>query len=224
MSGHGYIGGTNRLAGDAIDTRVGNEREDQWGEMPARIVSFNPSKQTATIQPLLMKRLNGVPTSLPELHDVPVRFTRAGGGSVTYPIAAGDKVTLRPQMRSSEAFHSDGGDDGYAASDGRSFNLSDMEAFLDGGESLTDPIPNFDPRNLHIRANASGSFGMKMSQDGKVAIEGAEGNVYDILAQVVEILGVLTTTVSGGSSAGIWPITQQPELAALAAKLRAMAL
>src|SRR5690606_2618443 len=138
-----------------------------------------------------------------------------------FPIAPGDKVTLRPQMRSTENYMTDG--DG-SASDARSFNLSDMEAFLEGGESLNDPIENFDPSNVNVRFDKAGQYGIKGSQDGKIRIDGSEGNIYELLAEVVEILGELTTTVSSGSSSGVWPITQQAQLAAIAAKLRAMVL
>lgn len=217
----GRQGKTTNSMDDVIGTKMLEERQSQWGEIPGEIVAFDAAKQTATIQPLYKPQFNGKPIDMPQLLEVPVRFTRAGGGGITYPIAAGDKVTLRPQMRSTENYNTDGNGE---ASDARSFNLSDMEAFLDGGESLNEPIENFDAENVHIRFDPAGNFGMKGSADGKVSLEGSEGNIYDLLAQVVEILGVLTTTVSGGSSTGVWPITQQAELAAIAAKLRAMAL
>ncbi len=53
-----------------------------------------------------------------------------------------------------------------------------MEAHLAGGESLKDPIQNFDPNNHHIRFNEDGTFGFKGSPDGKFELKGAQGNVY----------------------------------------------
>ena len=217
----GRQGKTTNWADDAIGTKVLDERQAMWGEIPGEIVSFDPAAQTATIKPLYKPKFNGKPVDMPELLEIPVRMTRAGGGGITFPVAAGDKVTLRPQMRSSENYHSDG--DG-AASDARSFNLSDMEAFLEGGESLQDPIPNFDPDNVHVRFDPDGNYGMRGSQDGKIAIEGSEGNIYSMLARLAEIVAEHETNVTKGSSTGTYSHTLAGEAADIAAKLRAMEL
>lgn len=217
----GRQGKTTNSTDDVIGNKILDERQSMWGEIPGEIVSFNAGNQTATIRPLHKPKFNGKPIEMPELLEVPVRFPRAGYGAITFPVQPGDKVTLRPQMRSTENYLTDG--DG-SASDARSFNLSDMEAFLDGGESLEDPIPNFDNANFHARFDPNGNYGMKGSKDGKLRLDGSQGNIYEILTEICEILGELTTTVSSGSSAGVWPITQQAQLAALAAKLRAMVL
>ena len=218
----GYIGKTTNGDSDVVGMQTQSEREAQWGEMPGKIVSFDGATQTATIQPLYKPKHNGVAVDMPELLEVPVRFPRAGNGAFTMPIQAGDVVTLRPQMRSSENYH--GGED-YEASDTRSFNLSDMEAYLDGGESLANPIPNFDGSNMHMRFDPEGQFGVKGSKDGKIKIEGSEGNIYDLLAQVVELLASDTLEIKYGSSAGTGhALEHQSAYAAIAAKLRAMAL
>jgi hypothetical protein len=207
---------------DIIGTRAVDETNAQWGEIPGEIVSFNPQKQTATIRPLFRPKHNGKPVDMPELLEVPVRFTRAGFGGITFPIQAKDRVTLRPQMRSSEKYHSD---DKYEATDARSFNLSDYEAHLDGGEPLKDPIPNFDNMNAHIRFNPEGTYGIRGSKDGKVAIQGKEGNIYELLVQVVELLAADTLVIKYGSSSGSGhQLEYQAQYAAIAAKLRAMAL
>lgn len=217
----GRIGKTTNSPDDVIGQAITDERKAMWGEIPGQIVAFDAATQTATIKPLYKPRFNGKPIDMPDLLEVPVRMTRAGGGGVTFPVGAGDKVTLRPLMRSTENYL-DGGDG--TASDDRSFNLSDMEAHLDGGEPLTDPIQGFDASNVHVRFDPDGEYGLKGSAAGKVALYGTEGNLYDLLVQVVEILGAETTTVSGGSSTGIWPLTHQAQFAALAAKLRGSAL
>ena len=218
----GYLGKQTNWGDDAIGQKIVDERQAQWGEIPGRIVSFDAQKQTATIKPLYKPSFNGKPVDMPDLLEVPVRFARGGGGmAVTFPVKADDRVTLRPQMRSTENYHTE--DDG-SASDRRSFNLSDMEAFLEGGESLNDPIQGFDSMNAHMRFNASGTYGLRGSPDGKIKIEGNQGDIYDLLVQVVEILGAETTTVTFGSSTGTHPLTHQGQFAALAAKLRAMAL
>lgn len=205
----GYRGKTTNLRREVTAVQAESERESMFGEIPGKIVSFDAEKQTATIQPLFKPKHNGVPVDMPELQEVPVRFPRAGGGAITHPVKEGDVVTLRPQMRSSEHYHTDGE---YVASDTRSMSLSDMEAFLDGGESLKDPIQNFDAENMHLRANEDGSHGIRVSEDGKFALDGAQGDVIDIVAQIAELLGTDTDT------------EHRAQYEQLAEKLRAMSL
>lgn len=218
----GYLGKTTNLSREVIGQQAQSEREDQWGEIDGEVVAFDAAKQTATIQPLYKPRFNGKAVDMPQLLEVPVRFPRAGGGGVTYPVQAGDKVTLRPKMRSSENYHTDG--DG-AASDNRSFNLSDMEAYLDGGESLTDPIQGFDPDNTHVRADPEGNFGLRMSQSGKVKLDGSEGNIYTLLAQAIRLIGSDQLQINHGSSSGSGhALHNAAAILEIADKLDAMAL
>ena len=163
----GYLGKATNWAPDVHGAQDQAEREDQWGEMPGQVVSFDPAKQTISVQPLYKKRLNGVPTDLPVLLDVPVRFPRAGGFIITHPIKVGDKVTLRPQVRNTEVYHAEDG--AFAAADARSFSLSDMEAYLDGGESLSDPIQGFNSANMEIRA-AGGLPKIEISEGGMILL------------------------------------------------------
>ena len=218
----GYRGKTTNAGRENTAAQAQAERESQWGEITGTIVSFDETTQMASVQPDYKPRHNGELVDMPQLDEVPVRFTRAGGFVVTTPVKPGDKVVLRPQMRSSEEFHT-GGD--YAPQgDTRSFSLSDMEAFLDGGEPLSDPIPNFNSSNMEIRT-ADGSFKIEMSEDGKFRIVGAEGNWFDLLTQVVELLAADTLQINYGSSAGTGhALEKQAQYAEIAGKLRSMAL
>lgn len=215
----GYRGKTTNAGREVVAAQAQAERETQWGEITGTVVSFDPATQTASIQPDYKPRHNGEPVDMPQLDEVPVRFTRAGGFVITSPVKAGDKVVLRPQMRSSEEYHTGGR---YTpVGDTRSFSLSDMEAFLDGGEALTDPIPAFNSSNMEIRT-ASGDFKIEMSEDGKFKIVGALGDWFDMVARLAEIIATKETIVGSGSSAGLWPHTLQAEAAEIAAKLRGM--
>ena len=217
----GRTGKATNWLDDVIDMKILRHQQSQWGEIDGEVVSFDASKQTAEIKPLYKPTFNGKAVEMPNLYDVPVRFTRAGNGGITFPIQPGDKVTLRPKMRSSEKYHEE--QDGQA-SDARFYSLADMEAYLDGGESLKDPIKNFDPSNAHVRFDPEGKYGIKGSKDGKVKIEGSEGNIYELLARAVEILAEHETNVTKGSSAGTYTHTLKAEAMEIAAKLRAMAL
>lgn len=182
----GHIGKRTNHPDTSGGARVQAEREDQWGAMPGRIVSFDAETQTATVQPLFKPRHNGEPVDMPELQEVPVRFLRAGGFVITTPVKVGDKVELRPQARSTANYHTGTGD-AFAPADSGSFSLSDMEAHLIGGESLGEPIPNFNASNMEIRS-ADGAFRVEMSEDGKFKLVGAQGEVFDLIATLCELL------------------------------------
>lgn len=217
----GYLGKRTNQQRDVTGQQAQSEREAMWGPIPGSIVSYDAASQTATVQPLYKPIHNGQPVNMPQLFEVPVDLPRTGSAAVTFPIPAGTRVMLTPMMRSMDNYDAD--DDG-APFDGRSFHLADMRASIVGGDSASSPLAGVDPDNTHFRFNTSGTFGMKGSPDGKVSLTGAQGDVIDLLAQVVELLGAETTTVSGGSSTGIWPLTHQAQFTAIANKLRAMVL
>lgn len=218
----GYRGKTTNRGREVVAVQAQAEREAMWGEMTGTIVDFDPATQTASIQPDYRPVHNGETVAMPVLEEVPVRFLRMGGFVMTTPIKPGDKVSLRPQMRSSEEYHTGG--EATAGGDRRSFSLSDMEAFLDGGESLSTPIPNFNPTNMEIRS-ADGQFKMEMSEDGKFKFDGAAGNWFQLLADLADLLAQDQLIIMYGSSAGTGhSLSNRAQYAEIAAKLREMSL
>lgn len=216
----GYIGKTTNTPQDVVGQFAQAEKDATWGAIPG-VTTSAWNGRTVNVKPLYKPVVNGEQLDMPELLEVPLDQPMTADGGMTFPIPVGTPVMLTPQMRAMDGWE-EGGD--ATPTDARSFHLSNMRASISGGESLSQDIPDIDLQNFHLRANGSGSFGFKASPDGKFQMNGAEGDVLDVLAQVCEILAVLTTTVSSGSSTGIWPITQQAALAALATKLRAMVL
>ncbi len=188
----GYRGKTTNAGRENVAVQAQAEREAAWGELTGKIVSFDAAKQTATIQPDYRPFHDGKAVDMPELQEVPVRFTRAGGFIITHPIKVGDKVTLRPQMRSSEQFHE--GEAYETPNDSRSNSLSDMEAFLDGGESLSQPIGDFNAGEMEIRTEAGfpkiklneGGGSMKLMINDSCYIE-MSGEGIKIVAPKIEL-------------------------------------
>lgn len=218
----GSRGKTTNQLGENVAVQAQSERESMMGEMPGKVVSFNSEKQTITVQPTYRPVHNGEAVDMPELLEVPVRFPKMGGFVMTTPVKTGDMVTLRPQMRSNEEYHTGGKNE--SPKDSRSSSLSDMEAFLDGGEPLTDPIPNFNSENFEIRS-ADGQFKMEMSEDGKFKMEGAQGNWFELMTQLAEKLSEDGLNVLTGSSAGTGhELEHRSDYADIAAKMRGMAL
>lgn len=182
MSGIGYNGKTINREREVVAMQAAGERESMWGPIDGEIVDYDPAKQTATIKPLYKPQHNGKSIDMPNLMEVPINFSRSGQGAFTYPMPAGTRVRLTPKMRSTENYHT--ADDGEA-SDTRSFALSDMEATIDGGDSLTNPLPNVDPANTHWRFDPNGNFGIRGSADGKIRIEGNQGDIYALTREAI---------------------------------------
>lgn len=180
----GRIGKTTNSPDDVIGQAITDERKAMWGEIPGEVVSFDAATQTATIKPLYRPRFNGKPIDMPELLEVPMRFPRSGGFTITHPVKAGDKVTLRPQMRSSENYLTE--DDGEA-SDDRSFNISDMEAHLAGGESLNQPISDFSTSGMQIRGE-SGWPRIELNDDGGMKLMFSAGCYIEMNGEGIKMV------------------------------------
>ncbi len=125
-------------------------------------------------------------------------------------------------MYDASAYDTDGG--AFDAVSDRSFSLSDMRATVVGGDSVSSPIKNFDAQNHHVRFDEDGRFGIRGSPDGKVAIEGAQGNVYTLIATALRSLANAKTVVTSGSSTGLYDHNQKAAVLAIADLLDGMAL
>jgi len=221
----GYSGKTTTRRGEAEAHQNASDRESMFGEMPGEIIEFDPATQKAMIQPLYKPRHsdgNGgfIEVDLPVLEEVPVRFDRCLRGRLTYMLEPGDRVQLRPQMRATELFHLE---DNHVATDVRSYSLSDLEAYMDGGEPLLNPIQNFDDQHVHLGFDGEdGLFGLRGRINGTMRVDLAPGELLDILAQIAEAAAANTTIVTSGSSVGTYVHSQAANLSALAATLRAM--
>lgn len=178
----GYVGKAVNEQREVVGAQADARTEAMWGPIDGEVVDYDAATQTATVRPLYKPMHNGKPVDMPELQKVPINFPRSGQGAITHPVPAGTRVRLTPMMRSSELYHTE---DNGEPSDTRSFALSDMEASLTGGDPLTSPLQNVDPDNTHIRANAEGTFGLRISPDGKFMHEGAEGDIYALVHEAV---------------------------------------
>ena len=202
----GNVGKTTTDLLDIVSLRAKSEVQAQFGEMPGMIVSFDPVRQTAYIKPLYRPTIRGERVELPMLDDVPVRFQRVNTHAFTIPIRPRDIVTLRPIFRSTDKYHS-GGNFEHPL-DNRYNSLSDMEAHIDGVYSLVDPIKNFLNDVVHIRTTEDGSYGARLSEQGKFALDGNSGNLLDLLVAGLETIELALNTLNNAHSPGR-PVTDQ---------------
>lgn len=220
----GYSGKTTNWRNEVTAQQAQAEREAMWGPIPAEVVegSYDHDAGTITARPLHKPIHNGEAVDMPDLYEVPIDLPRTANAGLTFPIPGGTKVMLLPAMRSMEKY--DDENDG-APSDSRSFNLSDMRATIVGGDSLSQPLKNVDPDNTHLRFDAEGKYGLRGSPEGKLKLEGSEGNAYTILAEFMELVASDQLQIAYGDSAGTGHAMQNRDrLMELAALIRKMAL
>lgn len=218
----GYTGKVTNSAEDAVGRMAQGERETTWGAIPGEIIDYDAAKGTATVRPLYKPKINGQTVEMPDLYEVPVDQPRSGNSGLTFPIPAGTKVMLAPQMRAMDEYEEGNEGDPY---DARSFHVSNMRASLSGGDSLSDPLPNADPDNTHLRFDPDGNYGLKGSPDGKFKLDGSDGNIYELLAEAIELIASDTLQINYGSSAGSGhALENAAALTVIAGKLRNMVL
>ena len=211
----GHIGKVTNSERTKAELAARRDREDQLGPIRGEIVSFDPETQTATIRPKVVKKdVEGNDLMPPDLEEVPIDFPNAGGGRLTSPVRIGDQVILTPSARSTEA------DEDGRAPDTRSLSLSDMRATVTGGNMPGEGMKGFDADNTHLGFDDDGKYGLRGNGEGKAAMDIAQGELLDLLAQALELLAGEQAVVGGGSSSGSWDIKNQSEYAALAAKVR----
>lgn len=136
--------------------------------LPAEVVSYNRSKQTATVQPSLQRGYDEggsvVVVNLPQIVNVPVAHPRAGGCWIHLPIDKGDAVMLIISERSLDNWKAQGGISDPA--DRRKFNLTDAVA-IPGGYSPALPFTPVNGEDLEIRNDDNS---MLISKAGPVSI------------------------------------------------------
>jgi len=176
--------------------------------MPGIIVSFDPSKQTATVQPGLQgvqSNADGTrtPVSIKPIQDVPVIFPAGGGHTLTFPVKAGDECWLMFAERSIDNWHQHGGV--QQPSDWRMHDITDAVCLvglrsqakqLTGGvdtqatmlrsDDATSVISINGPQTL-ITIETGGSGGDSITVDGKSHIVTVSTKNTTILSNFINI-------------------------------------
>ena len=76
----------------ATDHQIQQNQLNLHTALPAKVVSFDPAKQTVSLAiQIKMQLVDGSGADIPPLLDVPVSFPRGGGFAVTFPLKAGDE-------------------------------------------------------------------------------------------------------------------------------------
>jgi len=159
--------------------------------LPASIVSYDYTKQKATVQPLLKKPYVTGGESLPEIPNVPVIFPKGGGFSMHFPLNAGDVVLLLFSERSIDQWLNRGGE--ILPLDPRKFDLSDAIA-IPGLMPFSETSPAEDNTNFTLKI---GSGTIKVQPSGKFLFNGATEELMNIVDELFGLLQSATVASFG---------------------------
>lgn len=128
--------------------------------MPGIVQSFDPIKQTATVQPAVLEVMtqykNGVPVDNPvqiaPLQNVPVIFPGGGGHVLTFPVNAGDECLLIFGDMSIDGWWQNGGI-GNTTIFGHRHHTADAFAII-GPRSQQNLVSNYNPNSTELRTSS----------------------------------------------------------------------
>lgn len=178
---------------DAIEVAL----EQLHCSLPAKIISYDTTKQLATVQPMLKLALvdssgNAIRLSRAVIAGVPVLWPSGGGMRGTFPLAAGDYVMLLMSDQSMDVWKASGGE--VDPIDVRTHDIGDCVA-----------IPGLHPNNK-VWTSVSGSY-VQFGQDGATA------DFVALASKIASILATLAAAFNGHSHTAFGsPPTPSPGL------------
>lgn len=179
-----------------------------WTAMPGIIQSFNPSAQTASVQPALKAKIRRPDTTvrsvtLPLIVDVPVVFPAGGGFTLTFPVKAGDECLLVFASRCIDAWWQSGGV--QEPMEARMHDLSDGFAFVGARSQVRVLNPAVDTSNVQLRSDDGEDF-VEIRPDGTVKLEAKHVIVHGRESYTWDVNGY-GQKLSWVAGAGKWQMT-----------------
>jgi Phage protein Gp138 N-terminal domain len=169
-------------AQEAMRAALLGQQAEIWTALPGVLQSFNPTKQTAVVQPSIKARVQRQTgefewVTLPLLLDCPVQFPGGGGLVLTLPMAEGDEVLVVFASRCIDSWWQSGGVQVQAEL--RMHDLSDGFC-LPGFSSVPRAIPNVSTTALELR---------NLARTTRVTLR--DTGVIDVVAPTINLTGVV---------------------------------
>ena len=210
---------------EIVSNIVESRLVDLHTSMPCEVVSYDDSTGYVSVQPSIKKKYidKESPIDLPVIPNVPVAFYRTKNAFISMPIAKGDVGHIKFSERSLDIWKNQGGL--VDPKDTRKHHLTDAVFYL-GGYPNNDHFKGVDKKDIHIK-NKSGEYIIKpngdttlkndvgtfqLTNDGKIQIAGATGEIMDLLSQMLAKLQTHKHSSSTGPTGPMLP----PELTDMA--------
>jgi hypothetical protein len=182
-----------------------------------RIVSFNATNQTASVEITALAQVNGAQIAYPVLTDCPVVVLNGGGATLEFPITAGDTCLVLFNDTDLDKWYTTGNT--VVPNTPRTHSLSDGLVLV-GVRNLSNPIASYSGTKFRIRykgalveidtggnmllqtpsgasLTALSADGGKVQLTGKVRIANSDTNLLVVLNDLIETLKAWVNT--GGS-------------------------
>jgi phage baseplate assembly protein V len=199
---------------ELIRSAMQSMRAGLWTAMPGRIVFYDSTANTATVQLGIRAVGRGESgrqsaVSIPVLPDVPIVFPHGGGATLTFPIAAGDEVLVVFASRCIDAWWQSGGE--QLPFEPRMHDLSDGFA-IPGPMSQVKKISGISTATVQLRSDDGAAFveidpashAVNVTTTGVATVTAPSivlaGNVHITGSLQVDEAATLTGAVTTGAS------------------------
>jgi hypothetical protein len=169
--------------------------------VPGVFLSVSNDLKSGTVQPTVARQNASADPAVP---DVPILFPRWRGGSITWPVQAGDQCLIVFSDRSLDEWEARGGSASVTASDPRTHDITDAVAI---------------PIGINASIGTGGTLKLDCGPGGKVAIGNSGAELVGLLS---EVIGAFLTpgTIGIGVAPGA-PIPIDADLATALGLLKA---
>lgn len=187
---------------EAITRVLDNKLRNTFNALPAKIETYDETKQLASVKPLLNRKLKDESELiLPVINNVPVIFPRTANAIISLPIAVGDKVLLVFADRSLDEWLSSGNE--VFPADNRMHDLSDAIAlpglydFSSASDASKDDLL-IKHKTSKITIAANGDIKIDGGASGKIAIGNSSEELISLMEEFITGLTAMTTATSIG--------------------------
>lgn len=192
---------------DLIQNAINQALSNLHTCLPGRIESYNHQEQSASVKPLINRRLRTSDggfevEELAVIPNVPVQWPRSGGASLTFPVNRGDTCLLVFAERSLDKWTDEGGI--VTPEDGRKHALKDAIAIMGVQPFVGGNYPS-DNNNVRLMYNKGQ---VVLNNDNKIAIGNDKAELLDLFEQTLTALINSTTATSIGAQ----PLSVVPDL------------
>lgn len=151
-----------------------------------KIVSFNPTNQTAKVQIQAMRVVGDSVQPYPPLDNCPVQFPSGGGARLTFPVAAGDSCLVLFNDRDFDNWFTTGNI--AAPNTSRLHDFSDGLVLM-GFNGLASPIANFSTTSTELIYKSG-----KISVDDFIGISNNNATAKTLFTNLITAMKAFTTT------------------------------
>ena len=196
MAGNSTLRDNTPTLEEVIKMVVERRLADVHTTLPARVVTYDPATQKATVQIQLQRKYvtDGALVTVPPLSAVPVIWPRGGAGKIFlhWKLLPGDDVTLHFAERSLDNWKTQGGITN--PDDTRKFSYSDAFA-TPGGSAFPDAFTPLQPEAVELQNDKTK---VQLFPDGKMKLVGGNDD------ELVKVLYDLVNLIKTGQTATIF--------------------